>query len=969
MPLDRGLRWTLLGCGLGLALATFGAAWGVRAAESESVSAWENDLRVIAEDRRLWVESWLESTQGAVRVAAAYPTVVWLTSGRPADGAPSPSDLPPEAYLTHLFDSLCHESGFISAILVDRTGSILAVGGNPSPADRDPARLVALGGRDIPSLEIDADLEGCAVRFVEPVRSRNGKDLLGALVVREDVRRHLAQALAWRGRASHSEETFLVERKAGAVRALSSSAPQLGFQPLEALAPGVGDLLQRLATGSGPKAASSAQAATARIAAFSPVSGLPWGIASTLSRDEAVEGQQTQVVARVAAAALGMIAALLGGFAFRERRRGLREAEAHARDARLVSAIEHTRDVALFVREDGTIVEALGAAERIYRAPAGSLVGRRLEDVRAPESRVAEGESAVDPLEGTLSEETHLRADGSPAPVEVSTSPVTGTDGDRWYLALVRDAGERRRAEEATRTLVRAVEQSPVSIVVTDRAGRIEYVNPRFTEVTGYAISEVLGKNPRILKSGATSPAIYADLWSTVCAGRVWHGEMVNRRKDGTHFTERASIAPVVDAHGEVTHFVAVKEDLTEWKELENRAKSAEARYLQAQKLEAIGQLAGGVAHDFNNLLCVILGYGQMVADDLGPDDPQKPRVAEIVRAGHAAEALTRQLLAFSRRQVLEPRVLDLNQVVHGVEKMLRRLIGEDVALVTELFEGPAVVRVDAGQMEQILMNLAVNARDAMPKGGTLTIRTSVEAAGEGGPPDEVEAAGGPWVVLSVADTGTGMDAATQARVFEPFFTTKPSGTGTGLGLATVYGIVRQSGGQVSFTSAPGQGTEFRIRLPRLALEAESDDRAPVDLQAYGGDETVLVAEDQEPVRQITRIWLERRGYRVLEAADGRIGIEMATAPGTRIDLLVTDVVMPNASGRDLAEAVRARDPDVPVIYVSGYTSDLIERRGILDPGVRLLDKPLSEAILLRNVREALDGSKKIGVRAEPKRP
>ena len=279
------------------------------------------------------------------------------------------------------------------------------------------------------------------------------------------------------------------------------------------------------------------------------------------------------------------------------------------------------------------------------------------------------------------------------------------------------------------------------------------------------------------------------------------------------------------------------------------------------------------------------------------------------------------------------------------------------------------MVRVDAGQMEQILLNLAVNARDAMPKGGRLTVRTTLDRGGVRWGTPEAEVPVGPWVVLSVADTGVGMDAATQARVFEPFFTTKPQGRGTGLGLATVYGIVQQSGGHISFVSAPGKGTEFRIYLPHLALEAEADDRAPTDLQAYGGTETVLVAEDQEPVRQIVRIWLERRGYHVLEVADGLAGLDLVAANGPRIQLLVTDVVMPNASGPELADALRAADPDLPVVYISGYPSEVIANRGLLGPGMRLLEKPLSEALLLRAVRESLDGAVRIGVRSPPKPP
>jgi len=930
----------------------------MRAAEREAIASWERELREIADDRRLLVESWLENTRESVRLAAAYPTAVWLASGRPPEPLPFPPLVGAETHLRRLLDTLCQEAGFASVLLVDRSGAVLASGGRPSPADREPSRLAAVAGRDLESLEIDADGDGSAVRFGQPVRSTRGGELVGALVAREDAGRSLLPALAWRGRPASSGETFLVERKAGVVRALSPRA-QVGLQPANALPPGVGALLEWLSESGAHEGRAAPGPASPRIAAYVPIRGVPCGVATTMSRAEAGEGRQVEVVAKVAAAALAVIAALLGALVVRERRRARREAAAHVRDARLVSAIERTRDVALLVHEDGTIAEALGATDRIYGVPASALAGRRLEDLRAPELRAAHGRTwAGAPERGTLSEETHIRGDGTLAPVEVSTSPVAGRDGDRWYLALVRDAAERRKAEEATRTLARAIEQSPTSILVTDLEGRIEYVNPRFCEVTGYAIAEVLGQPARILKSGVTPDAVYADLWRTIRAGRVWHGELVNRRRDGTHFTERASIAPVADARGKVTHYVAVKEDLTEWKDLEARASTAEARFLQSQKLEAVGQLASGVAHDFNNLLCVILGYGQLVVDELGPESPQTARVELIVKAGHTAEALTRQLLAFSRHQVLQPRVLDLNQVVRGVEKMLRRLIGEDVTLVVELAAEPAVVRVDAGQAEQVLLNLVVNARDAMPTGGRLTIRNAFEAGGGRFGTPGIEIPGGPWVVLSIVDTGRGMDAATQARVFEPFFTTKPMGVGAGLGLTTVFAIVQQSGGHIGFASALGQGTEFRIYLPRLALEAEADDHVPADLRAYEGTETVLVAEDQEPVRQIVRLWLERRGYRVLEAEDGRAGLKLAAEEGPVIDLLLSDVVMPGMGGRALADALQARRPGLPVIFISGYAGDVIAQRGALPSGCRLLEKPLSEAGVVRAVREALDAAK-----------
>ncbi len=383
--------------------------------------------------------------------------------------------------------------------------------------------------------------------------------------------------------------------------------------------------------------------------------------------------------------------------------------------------------------------------------------------------------------------------------------------------------------------------------------------------------------------------------------------------------------------------------------------RESEARFIQAQKLEAVGRLAGGVAHDFNNLLTVILGYGQMVLDSLGPEHPVASRLGEMVRAAERASGLTRQLLAFSRRQVMQPRVLDVNQVVRNLEKMLVRLLGEDVRVESRLAPGLLTVRVDEGQFEQVLVNLAVNARDAMPDGGTLTISTREVEIGPDAPSRDEGVAPGRCVLVEVADTGIGMDATTQARLFEPFFTTKPCGQGTGLGLATVWGIVRQSGGHVDFTSEPGRGTSFRVHLPRVEADAEARDVSPLDPTRWRGTETVLVVEDQEGVRGVARSMLESAGYRVLDAGDAATArARLAAHPGP-VDLLLADVVLPDESGPGLAERLATLRPGMRVLFVSGYLNDDVVRHGAPSASGRLLDKPFTRERLLRAVRQALD--------------
>jgi signal transduction histidine kinase/CheY-like chemotaxis protein len=400
------------------------------------------------------------------------------------------------------------------------------------------------------------------------------------------------------------------------------------------------------------------------------------------------------------------------------------------------------------------------------------------------------------------------------------------------------------------------------------------------------------------------------------------------------------------DAQGKVIGLIGIARDVTEMKRLEEQ-------FRQAQKMEAVGRLAGGVAHDFNNLLGIIIGYGDIVSRRMVSDDPLRLKMEQILKAAARAAALTRQLLAFSRQQVLQPKILDLNVVVSEIEDMLRRLIGEDVVLVTMPGPGLRSVEGDQGQLQQVIMNLAVNARDAMPNGGKLRVETcNVDV-------DEAYAARyppmrpGPYVMLVITDTGSGMDANVQARIFEPFFTTKELGRGTGLGLSTVYGIVQQSGGHIYVDSEVGVGTSFRIYLPRAAgVPLQRAEGKPPSL--VGGSETVLLAEDESHLRELVREILEGSGYRVLIARDGTEALEIASGHAGPIHLMVTDVIMPGVSGREAADAIRQTRPEMKVLYVSGYTDDAILRHGVLGSAA-FLEKPFARDRLLREVRELLN--------------
>lgn len=510
---------------------------------------------------------------------------------------------------------------------------------------------------------------------------------------------------------------------------------------------------------------------------------------------------------------------------------------------------------------------------------------------------------------------------------------------------------ERRRAEEALArselTYRSLVEDSPFGIFQTAPDGRLLAVNPALVTILGYdAAAELLERN--LVRDVYLDSEDRVRRIEDVTRRGSFSAESVWRRKDGKTVTVRQTGRAVRDAQGRVESFNVIVEDITERKELE-------AQFRQAQKMEAVGRLAGGVAHDFNNLLTAILGCADLLLETLGPEAPEREDVGEIRKAARRAADLTRQLLAFSRQQVLEPQVLDLNVLVPNLEKLLHRLIGEDIELRTALGTRLGAVKADPGQLEQVIVNLAVNARDAMPDGGRLTIETSNIELDETYAAEHFPTQPGSYVLLAVTDTGTGMDAETKSHIFEPFFTTKGLGKGTGLGLATVYGIVKQSGGYLWVYSEPGRGTSFKIYLPRVMETPEPARPAQGAAVSLRGSETILLVEDDEMVRTLTRRLLEANGHTVLLASRGEEALELLRDLKTRIHLLVTDVVMPGMSGRDLADQVQTLRPGIKVLYLSGYTDDAIVRHGVLEPGVSFLQKPFTADILARKVREVLD--------------
>jgi len=516
--------------------------------------------------------------------------------------------------------------------------------------------------------------------------------------------------------------------------------------------------------------------------------------------------------------------------------------------------------------------------------------------------------------------------------------------------ARQREIEQRKRAQEQAKQFEALIQHSGDFIAMAALDGRVLFVNDAGRKLTGLSEDEDVSRVPLAdfhTEDGMARAKIIREQGRYQGPGQLRHlrtGELIDT-------TVNSFI--VRDEHGEPFAFATVQQDVRELKHLE-------AHVRQMQRLEALGRMAGGIAHDFNNVLSVILSYSAILLRELPPGTTAAEDVQEIHDAGERAARLTRQLLAFSRRQLLELRIVDLNEVVSGMEKMTRRLLGEDIVLQIELSEPLGKVKVDTGQIEQVILNLALNARDAMPKGGVLTIATAnAEEPLRPGEPLR------PTVMLSVSDTGAGMDEATQQRAFEPFFTTKGVGKGTGLGLATVFGVVEQSGGRISLSSEPGRGTTFVIHLPRC--DEQPQPRRPTlrpQQMAAQRSETILLVEDEAQVRKLIRAVLTAAGYRVLEAADPVAALRLSEHEADAIDLLVTDVVMPTMNGRELAELLQRTRPKAKVLYLSGYTDDTIAQHGVLAPGIELLQKPVTPDALLTRVREVLDSS--APERAEP---
>jgi len=517
-------------------------------------------------------------------------------------------------------------------------------------------------------------------------------------------------------------------------------------------------------------------------------------------------------------------------------------------------------------------------------------------------------------------------------------------------IGVARDITEQKQAEESLRLRDRAIQEVSQGIIITDPRqadNPIIYASAGVERITGYSQAELLGKNCRIFQGKDTDRDTVRKLREAILAGHGCTAEILNYRKNGTPFWNSMSMNPVRDDNGELAYFVGVQNDITDRRMLEDQLR-------QSQKMEAVGRLAGGVAHDFNNLLTIITGYSELllVLPNLGAE--MRDSVHAIIEASSRAAGLTRQLLGFSRQTILQPKILDLNAVVVETGKLLRRLIGEDILFSTVLSPDLHPVRVDPGQLDQVLMNLCVNARDAMPRGGKLTIETANVELSEEYASTQLGCKAGHYAMLAISDSGCGMTPEVMARIFEPFFTTKDIGKGTGLGLAMVFGIVQQSDGFIHVYSEPGHGTTFKIYFPVIAEQANNKSE-PASAFDVRGTETILLVEDEDGVRGLASMSLQLHGYKVLTAVDGKDAMRVVHAHREPLDLVLTDVVMPNVSGPELVRKLKEIFPRVKVLFMSGYTDDAVVRHGLLEAEIAFIQKPYTPLGLARKVRQVLD--------------
>jgi len=942
-----------------LSAASLFTFWYLPRQRAEEIANWSRDLGVRADLRRDVLARYFEDALAGARTVAGYPSI--LQALDPATGPVA------TRHVAELLEQFARSQGAFGAALWSVDASRVAATSDLVLEDgcARAAREVLASGAAAVGIHLHATA-GPVLTFSAPVKSRDGVTR-GAVMVFESPARWLYPFLVRKLSGVDTGEAAIVARDGGDAVVLSpllerKDAPLRFRRPLGALGFGAA------AAFDGSEAVSP-RTDYRGIRVLTTGRRLPpsaWALVMKVDEAEALMTFRANALRAGASLAAFILAASALVFALAERRERLQEAALASSEARFGALLDGAEDAIFLLDPAGRLLDANRRAERMYGSDRASLLRLSAADLRAP----GDTDGAAAAME-TLNREgrnvvttVHRRADGSTFPAEIRSRRIELGDA-AFLIAIVRDVTERRRQEDAIRhseERYRALFDGMLNGVAYcemlwegDTPADFIYlvVNRAFGTLTG--LKDVVGRRVSDVIPGIRTDN--PDLFETY--GRV---ASTGRPESFESFVPALGIWFSISAYSpRKGHFVAVFDNITERKKAEETLHETQRQLAQAQKMEAVGRLAGGIAHDFNNLLTVIRGYGELLAAGLEADDARREELAEILKAAERATDLTRQLLAFSRRQTLEMQALDLGVVAGNAEKMLRRLIGEDVRLTFSAAPDAGLVRADRGQIEQALMNLVVNARDAMPDGGPLAIRVFETAAVTALPSVDGGIPPGRYVVLSVADKGGGMTKETLEHAFEPFFTTKETGRGTGLGLSTVFGIVRQSGGHIRVASAPGAGTTFELYFPRV--EETDAPPAPADARERGGAETILLVEDESSVRELAARILRKRGYHVLTAAGGDEALAAAAGPGT-IDLLLTDLVMPGMNGAELTNRLLGLRPGLRVLFMSGYPGDVLSRYGLSGSSLPLLTKPFDEAELSRRVREALDAP---GGRLDPR--
>ncbi len=928
-------------------------------------------LATVADMKVRQVVAWRSERLADARIvasAAILPALRHVLVGR--------ADARDEAEITAWLRAIQEGAGYANAILINAGGEVCLTAGKANRNNQHYSELMrklhATGAVDFTDIHNDTGLTAPHMGLNIPLKSPDGR-LEGALLLGIDPARFLYPLMQTWPAPSRTAETLLVRKEQNEIVFLNelrhgrNSALQLRF-PLthERL------LAVQAVKGREGLADGVDYRGVPVLGALRKVPDSPWWLVAKVDAEEvyAPIHKHATWLALLGSSLLLTVGAC-GGFVWRHLRASLdreRFAEARRAEESLRQSEERFRSVVenapegIVIHTNSVIRYASPAAIAILGAKGPEdLIGRPLMDRIHP----AYHQAVAERIRGTHEasepslpmEQEWFRLDGTLVDVEVSAVPFLHNQQDS-ALVFFHDITERRRAEEArrhTQALLQSVmEGTSDAVYVKDAQGHYLLANSSVARALGRPVQEILGRDDTELWPAGVGQAIIAGDQTVMRDRRVVTVEEQVLLHDGSTATYLSAKGPMIDDKGDVVGLFGISRDVTERRRVEQERAKLQEQLQQAQKMESIGRLAGGVAHDFNNLLTVINGYTGMLLGEVRNDDPLHDRLAEIERAGNRAAELTRQLLAFSRKQVIEPRVLDLNEAVEEVTKMLRRLLGEDIEVMTMLAPDLGRVQADSGQIHQLLVNLAVNARDAMPDGGKFTIETQNIEIDADYMAAHAESRPGWHVLLAVTDDGIGMDPETQRRAFEPFFTTKARGEGTGLGLSLVYAIVKQNGGWISLYSELGKGTTFRIYLP--VVSAPGAALPPVDLAvpSVEGSETILVVEDQDDVRKLTCTVLGRFGYTVLEARNGKEALLLAERYAGRIHLLLTDVVMPEMTGRDLAIRMTHLRPDIRVVYMSGYTGNVIAQREVLDSGVAYISKPFSPRALGAKLREAL---------------